>query len=1108
MLPLIVLPLKTPANRGGPVSKTSVDLPSQAVEGDGGALLPISDEQTAMAREDANVIYVHMGHNTSWDLYCVHASVSVATLKRTVAKRKKIAVQRLVCMDSRDRVYQDKDVLQLQHNQDIIMKRTPPQPTRKRRCVDGVYQPHHIPARHIWTDRLFSQPDAGVVDLDHDSENHDELSTSRLEGGGSTALMDTCESVLMPPVAHPGRIKVARTCQRFGDQSHAVEVKCDKCGMLLPCAHLFDAGNGVGGRAMGHQNNVLIWSMAGSFYHPCCQVIYLGVMCRYMSSYKRDGQSSGCLTAHQPLLCEDGNETTWDDCWWNVVCPRSETSVNISGRAIHGGGPQNPDASDHEVPLLVLAPDQKWSCPGCGRAECIHQVGERRRPPRLVQWLCPGCGQATCSHKRPQESTDDLVTVDVKSPKDSVGDGAKDDVTLSAGGRDASQEPRSNDISGLVKEAKQCGTGLSPAQLRMIFQSDGPAKAKFLKQTSHAVRHDILMAAARRVNLEPKGEVHRPRKQSQNPEEARGRNARERSVPPEAGSTDGASRRERSRGPKREAGSGNSGPAAAVPPSRATPRAATPARSGNKPKYEKPPAKYALIQERWSVPLASFVKEEEVTGDGIFMIEDPEVAKRLYRRACQIPQFALAFVSPRPLLPEQLDPKEIIIEVERVRGDDKGSLTMRAFLHQLTSKAVTQTKPSVEITLAKKNDTTVVAVSQSFAAAPEGWKDDLNKTAKDLLVAALPQEARGAVLDVWATKQSEESSYRSLVRMAAKHVPTVLALSGTKGVWADTPQTQRHLYRLLWLREVTELKEAQKMLEKVKNHGGLVQKSQGPKTSFAVRILTQHADTAKNDLSMDLDESYIVSGLPVELLHADVQHMMSQLKWNAKIVENTKRCRRQQASWIAKSQEPPPGHAFPLKYGTEKLHIAIDSTRRHRQLCEVTPPEVDPTAVRAPRSWASVVSGKAPVVSHGANTRARSTSRKRSIPTEEPRERSASVTSVQSRGDSRGSSAEKRTRFSENTQYWSHLDEDDDENEDMLDDLWAEENVHQQVAQMQRDQGALHAKVDKLYGLIEQLTSRQSGANAGIIQQPPQQQQPPPKPLTGGGGTGSQVPPS
>ena len=271
----------------------------------------------------------------------------------------------------------------------------------------------------------------------------------------------------------------------------------------------------------------------------------------------------------------------------------------------------------------------------------------------------------------------------------------------------------------------------------MIFQSDGPAKAKFLEQPSHAVRHDILIAAARRVNLEPKGETRRPRKQSQNPEPTRRVDARDRSVPPSAGGSGSAARRERSRAPVREGASSNPNPAGSATTSRPPPRAATPARGGTRPKYEKPAAKYALIQERWSVPLATFVKEEEVTGDGIFMIEDPEVAKRLYRRACQIPQHALAFVSPRPLLPEQLDPKEIIIDVERARGDDKGTLTMRAFLHQLTSKAVTQTKPSLEITLAKKNDTIVVAVSQSFDAAPEGWKDDLNKTAKDLLVAAL-----------------------------------------------------------------------------------------------------------------------------------------------------------------------------------------------------------------------------------------------------------------------------------------------------------------------------------------------------------------------------------
>ena len=159
--------------------------------------------------------------------------------------------------------------------------------------------------------------------------------------------------------------------------------------------------------------------------------------------------------------------------------------------------------------------------------------------------MCPGCGQSICSHKRTRSQSEESLSDKDGNKRSKVGNDseAQTSRTLTGRGRDPSQDPRASEIGGLVKEAKQCGTGLSPAQLRMIFQSDGPAKAKFLKQPSLAVRHDILTAAARRVNLEPKGETRRPRKQSQNLESTRREDARDRSVPPSAGTSGSAASR-------------------------------------------------------------------------------------------------------------------------------------------------------------------------------------------------------------------------------------------------------------------------------------------------------------------------------------------------------------------------------------------------------------------------------------------------------------------------------------------------------------------------------------------------------------------------------------
>ena len=351
------------------------------------------DERNAMKIEDANVIHITMGHNKSWDQYSVYDTADVWTLKRVLAKCKKVAVQRLVCMSQDGQECSDHDVLVLSHLQAVTMKRVSLPPTRRRRCIDGQYPPHHLPARHIWTDRLFSQPNAGVIEL----EENEDAQTTVLEGGG-------CDK-------HPSSLSC---CIQFVRVCHAsTQTVCVPRAPLLVCS------------------DTTCWNVSYPRLVSICQ-------------------QTVCVP-RAPLSV--GSE----EACWNVIYSGSNLHGVCHVRSLSGGGAQDSHDDDAELPMMTVTSLQKWMCPGCGQPECVHRNEDSHQVMKIKWMCpgCgqPNCSHKRNRSQSVEPLADNEGGKRSKVDDDSV---ALTSRTLIGGGRDASQDPRASEVGGLVKEAEQC----------------------------------------------------------------------------------------------------------------------------------------------------------------------------------------------------------------------------------------------------------------------------------------------------------------------------------------------------------------------------------------------------------------------------------------------------------------------------------------------------------------------------------------------------------------------------------------------------------------------------------------------------------------------------
>eukprot|EP00971_Amphidinium_carterae_P342211 6481440-Amphidinium_carterae.2 len=117
--------------------------------------------------------------------------------------------------------------------------------------------------------------------------------------------------------------------------------------------------------------------------------------------------------------------------------------------------------------------------------------------------------------------------------------------------------------------------------------------------------------------------------------------------------------------------------------------------------------------------------------------------------------------------------------------------------------------------------------------------------------------------------------------------------------------------RIIWLKEPGDpttpmsLDGVRAKLSAVQQPLGLVLKQIGRTWSYAVRVKTSGYKDAQAALSVNTKDTFYVQGVPTCVSESDLQSILDQLQWPARVVEGTRRVWKGKASIAVKAGGPP-----------------------------------------------------------------------------------------------------------------------------------------------------------------------------------------------------------
>ena len=352
---------------------------------------------------------------------------------------------------------------------------------------------------------------------------------------------------------------------------------------------------------------------------------------------------------------------------------------------------------------------------------------------------------------------------------------------------------------------------------------------------------------------------------------------------------------------------------------------------------------FSLVDADWERIASS--PEDLASGGGVFLLEDEATAHALLIRAAQFTKAATVILPFRVKSFDEAKKEvtEMVVQLHKTFHDDENKtqlIALPVFAHSLQGELVMPKKALTKVVFGDKTSEDSTVVTMVHVAAPETMRQADEVEVVDMLEAcrqALQEPLKQRlIIDMWAPKL--RSGYVGcLVRIQRSAVDTVLKLSG-KGIWVDTPKSMIEQYTVVWLKQgehfIGSLKAAFVAVESCPHHG-LIWRAckQTGGSQFAARILCQDRHTARQLLQAEDVDGYVIAGMPVDMSLAECTHLLQVAKWDAKIVEQSRRNQKDKASYMVKAAAEPPVWAMPFSFHGKEytMRIAVRQSKVARQ---------------------------------------------------------------------------------------------------------------------------------------------------------------------------------
>eukprot|EP00971_Amphidinium_carterae_P349604 6491102-Amphidinium_carterae.1 len=236
------------------------------------------------------------------------------------------------------------------------------------------------------------------------------------------------------------------------------------------------------------------------------------------------------------------------------------------------------------------------------------------------------------------------------------------------------------------------------------------------------------------------------------------------------------------------------------------------------------------------------------------------------------------------------------------------------------------------------------------------------QTASQAFKELLPKPLQDAVKDIWGIKRASKRHLTLLMRIEAQMARSMESVSGVGPVWVDTEKEFRDQVEVVWLKRIVNGKpiwlekgQVREIMSKF-SHYGLVYKGE----ELALRVPKGTGDKVKTELDQSQGFLFHLVGLDAQLFQDDVEALLTQMQWNAKVVPGSRRCRRGEVRWSVRSAEQPPVRAYHWRATDLRLQgmmRVVDPTESKKSGASVSPSKQGIDVVGA-ASWSAVVQNK------------------------------------------------------------------------------------------------------------------------------------------------------
>ena len=475
-----------------------------------------------------------------------------------------------------------------------------------------------------------------------------------------------------------------------------------------------------------------------------------------------------------------------------------------------------------------------------------------------------------------------------------------------------------DDLVAMAVKLRNIGSGYTQGQIKMILSRDVRALRKLQNTDSPSSLYDIMVAAGKRADVNPKHPQTRPKVEKgakELKEEAR-RAVRTPSASVERrvafadttlhGSTTRSASSSSHKQPQKEA-----------------------IKVETKPSKIRPA--YSLT-DSWSVAVSTVFSTQ---ADGVYAEEDEEVV-RSWAVKVRHESRSIAVVSPRRIEGVSVtDPVKLAVEFLEDRDGVRQRVLLSAWLHQLASgPAVAQKTKMAEFKLQNTHRSAVLKLSASDTSLSEELASRLQKgellAGREALKAWLAPELFAGVVDVWALRYDPEAAdyYSMQLRCKVEILPKLLASSGFGKVVVSTPASMRDQYIPIWLKDENgkslDRDAACAKVRAIKgDHFGLLIKDE----ACALRVASSSLQEWRKSLGAQQGVVYKLDGIPLAFEEQDVTDLLKQLGWTATLQPQSRRCRRTAASWLVRSENEPKFTSVPVETSCERFQLCISTTR-------------------------------------------------------------------------------------------------------------------------------------------------------------------------------------